>query len=86
MGRAGHRLGQDHVARRMRIVGITGVVRGRHHTVTTRPADGPVRHADLVGRQWSAALFTSVSVVSVSASGIRNAAVFVSEGIRTFAA
>ena len=54
MRRAGHRVGRDHVARLMRILGIAGAVRGRHHTVTTRRADGPVRHPDLIGRQWSA--------------------------------
>ena len=33
--RAGHDVGRDQVARLMRIVGIAGVVRGKHRTVTT---------------------------------------------------
>jgi hypothetical protein len=34
--RAGLRLGRDQIARLMRMVGIAGVVRGAHTTVTTR--------------------------------------------------
>lgn len=39
----------------MQLVGIRGVVRGRHTTTTTRrSAQQPVRHPDLVNRCWSA--------------------------------
>ncbi len=51
---AGLDIGRDQVARLMRIAGIRGVVRGRHHTTTTRPDRGAPRHPDLVGRQWNA--------------------------------
>ena len=37
----------------MRIAGITGAVRGRHHTATTTPAPSAVRHPDLVDRAWA---------------------------------
>ena len=46
-------LGRDQVARLMRIVGISGVRRGRHTTVTTRRDERAVRHPDLVNRGWS---------------------------------
>ena len=36
MRKAGHDVGRDQAARLMRIVGIEGVCRGRHRTVTTR--------------------------------------------------
>jgi transposase InsO family protein len=36
----------------MRIAGITGAVRGRHHTVTTRREPAAARHPDLVKRGW----------------------------------
>ena len=53
MRRAGHRVGRDQVARLMRIAGITGAVRGRHHTTTTTPAPSAVRHPDLIDRAWA---------------------------------
>ena len=53
MHRAGHVIGRDQVARLMRIVGITGAVRGKHTTTTTRKSDQPAaRHPDLVDRAW----------------------------------
>jgi putative transposase len=52
--RAGLRLGRDQIARLMRMVGIAGVVRGAHTTVTTRRSTVAVtRHPDLVKRAWS---------------------------------
>lgn len=51
--RAGHDLGRDQVARLMRIAGITGTVRGRHRTTTTRRDETAARHPDLVRRGWS---------------------------------
>jgi putative transposase len=53
MRRAGHDVGRDQVARLMRIVGIEGVRRGRHHTITTRRDPTAVRHPDLIKRAWS---------------------------------
>jgi transposase InsO family protein len=53
MGNAGHDVGRDQVGRLMKIVGIEGVVRGRHHTVTTRSDPAAGRHPDLIGRAWS---------------------------------
>ena len=50
--RAGIDIGRDQVARLMRIAGITGAVRGRHHTVTTRRDTAAARHPDLVKRGW----------------------------------
>jgi putative transposase len=52
--RAGLDIGRDQVGRLMRIVGIEGVVRGRHHTVTTRRDEHATRHPDLVNRGWDA--------------------------------
>ncbi|MFI7482430.1 IS3 family transposase [Kocuria sp. M1R5S2] len=51
--RAGLHLGRDQVGRLMRITGITGVVRGRHHTVTTVADERAPRHPDLIGRAWA---------------------------------
>jgi Integrase core domain/HTH-like domain len=51
---AGLDVGRDQVARLMRIAGIHGVVRGRHHTTTTRRDASAPRHPDLVGRGWDA--------------------------------
>lgn len=54
MRRAGHDLGRDQIGRLMRIVGITGALRGDHRTVTTTRAGTPAaRHPDLVGRRWN---------------------------------
>lgn len=53
MRRAGHDLGRDQVARLMGIVGVQGVRRGRHRTVTTRRDPAAARHPDLVKRAWS---------------------------------
>jgi putative transposase len=52
--RAGLDLGRDQVARVMRIAGLSGAVRGRHRTVTTRPDRSAPRHPDLVKRGWDA--------------------------------
>ena len=43
MRKAGYDVGRDQVARLMRVVGIEGVRRGKHRTVTTRrdPGCGP---------------------------------------------
>ncbi|HSS08756.1 MAG TPA: IS3 family transposase [Acidimicrobiales bacterium] len=53
MVNAGHNVGRDQVARMMGIVGIQGVTRGKHHTVTTRRDPAGVRHPDLINRAWS---------------------------------
>jgi putative transposase len=50
--RAGHQVGRDQVGRLMGIAGISGAVRGRHHTVTTRSDRSAPRHPDLVKRGW----------------------------------
>ena len=50
--RASLDIGRDQVARLMRIAGITGAVRGRHRTVTTRRDKTAERHPDLVKRGW----------------------------------
>lgn len=47
-------LGRDQVARLMRLAGISGVIRGRHTTTTTRRDRSAPRHPDLVGRAWDA--------------------------------
>jgi transposase InsO family protein len=52
--RAGHEVGRDQVARLMGIAGITGAVRGRHRTRTTRSDASAPRHPDLVKRGWHA--------------------------------
>lgn len=53
MRRGGHDLGRDQIGRLMRIVGISGAVRGKHRTVTTRRDPAAVRRPDLIGRAWS---------------------------------
>jgi transposase InsO family protein len=50
--RAGIEVGRDQVGRLMGIAGITGAVRGRHRTTTTRRDEAAPRHPDLVGRGW----------------------------------
>jgi transposase InsO family protein len=52
--RAGHDLGRDQVGRLMAVAGITGAVRGRHRTVTTRSDRSAPRQPDLVQRGWDA--------------------------------
>jgi transposase InsO family protein len=52
--RSGLDVGRDQVARLMRIAGIGGVLRGRHHTVTTRRDETAQRYPDLVKRDWDA--------------------------------
>ena len=51
---AGIAVGRDHVARLMGIVGIEGVRRGKHKTVTTRTDPEAPRHPDLIKRDWGA--------------------------------
>jgi putative transposase len=52
--RAGLAPGRDRVARLIRMAGLTGAGRGKHSTITTRPAATAVeRHPDLVKRGWS---------------------------------
>jgi putative transposase len=53
MRKAGYDVGRDQVARLMKILGIEGVRRGKHRTVTTRRDPSAVRHPDLIGRAWS---------------------------------
>lgn len=53
MRRGGHDVGRDQVGRLMRIGGIAGAVRGRHHTTTTRADAAAPRHPDLVERAWA---------------------------------
>ena len=53
LGREGVTVGRDRVARLMRELGISGVVRGKKKR-TTIPAAGPERPADLVKRQFKA--------------------------------
>lgn len=50
--RAGHEVGRDQVGRLMGIAGISGAVRGKHRTVTTRCDRSAPRHPDLVKRGW----------------------------------
>jgi putative transposase len=50
--RAGLELGRDQVARLMRILGICGVTRGKHRTVTTRADHAAARHPDHCRRAW----------------------------------
>jgi transposase InsO family protein len=52
MRKAGHKIGRDQVARLMRILGIEGVRRGKHRTVTTRRDPAAARHPDLINRAW----------------------------------
>jgi putative transposase len=53
MRRAGHPVGRDQVARLMRIGGVVGAVRGRHHTTTTIRSSAAARHPDLIDRAWA---------------------------------
>jgi putative transposase len=53
MGKAGYDVGRDQVARLMGIVGIEGVRRGKHRTVTTVHDAKAARHPDLIRRAWS---------------------------------
>ena len=53
MRKAGHDVGRDQVARLMRILGIEGVRRGKHRTVTTRRDPAAARHPDLINRAWN---------------------------------
>jgi len=50
--RAGLDVGRDQVGRLMGIVGISGAVRGRHRTVTTRQDPAAPRHPDRCTRAW----------------------------------
>lgn len=52
MRKAGYDVGRDQVARLMRIVGIEGVRRGKHRTVTTTRDPNAARHPDLIQRAW----------------------------------
>ena len=52
--RAGIDVGRDQVGRLMAIARVTGAVRGRHRTATTRRDERAPRHPDLVGRGWHA--------------------------------
>jgi len=52
MRRDGHDMGRDQVGRLMRIAGIEGAIRGKHHTATTRTDAAAPRHPDLVDRAW----------------------------------
>ena len=57
--RAGLVVGRDQVARLMRIAGVTGTIRGRHRTVTTRRGDAARRTptwSSVAGRPRPAAL------------------------------
>jgi transposase InsO family protein len=50
--RAGHEVGRDQVGRLMGIAGISGAVRGKHRTITTKSDRTAPRHPDLVNRGW----------------------------------
>jgi putative transposase len=52
MRKAGHDVGRDQVARLMAIVGIQGVRRGKHRTVTTRRDPAAACRPDLIRRAW----------------------------------
>lgn len=52
MRKAGHDIGRDQVGRLMGIVGIEGVRRGKHQTITTRRDPNAARHPDLIRRRW----------------------------------
>lgn len=52
-GDEGLAVGRDQVARLMGILGIEGVRRGRHRTVTTRSDPHASRHPDLIKRAWN---------------------------------
>ena len=51
--RAGIEIGRDQVERLMKLVGIDGVRRGKHRTVTTRRDPRAPRHPDHVRRRWA---------------------------------
>jgi len=51
--RAGLDVGRDQVGRLMGIVGISGAVRGRHRTVTTRQDPAAPRQLDRCKRAWT---------------------------------
>lgn len=51
--RAGYNVGRDQVVGLMRVLGIAGVRRGKHCTVTTKRAPGAPKRPDLVKRAWS---------------------------------
>jgi transposase, IS30 family len=53
MRKAGYDVGRDQVARLMGIVGIRGVRRGKHRTITTVRDAKAARHPDLIRRAWS---------------------------------
>jgi transposase InsO family protein len=53
MRKTGHDVGRDQVARLMGIVGMEGVRRGKHKTVTTIRDPKAGRHPDLIKRAWS---------------------------------
>lgn len=55
-GRAGLEVGRDRVARLMGIVGLVGVTRGKHTTVTTRRDSTASRHPDRCKRAWNTPL------------------------------
>ncbi|MEJ3405178.1 IS3 family transposase [Rathayibacter sp. YIM 133350] len=50
--RRGIDIGRDRTARLMRAAGLSGAIRGRHHTITTTASKGAPRHPDLVHRGW----------------------------------
>jgi transposase InsO family protein len=52
MRKAGYDVGRDQVARLMHILGIEGVRRGKHRTVTTTRDPKAARHPDLIQRAW----------------------------------
>jgi transposase InsO family protein len=52
----GLQIGRDQVARLMKILGICGVRRGKHKTLTTVSDPKAPRHPDLIGRDWKAPL------------------------------
>jgi putative transposase len=51
--RAGLDVGRDQVARLMAVVGLVGVTRGKHRTVTTRRDPAGARHPDRCKRAWA---------------------------------
>src|SRR5690625_6375425 len=63
--RQGLELGRDQVAR---LMGIAGVVRGRHATRTTRREEKAPRHPDLVQRNWEDRKSTRLNSSHVASS------------------
>ena len=53
MRKKGHDVGRDQVARLMKILGITGNIRGKHRTWTTQSDPSGVRHPDRCNRAWN---------------------------------